>query len=89
MKLYQPIYLARLERLTGEPKIKEFAEISNAIVWLLGNGLKAIGGKALRADIYLKDVLVWSKYGPMTAEREEAEKEEFRRSKLKAAAERL
>jgi hypothetical protein len=79
-----PIYLARLERLTGEPHTKEFAEIANAIGWLMGDGLKAIGGKAARADIYLKDVVVWSKEGPMTAEREEAENEELRRSIVRA-----
>jgi hypothetical protein len=84
MQRYQPIYLARLERLAGEPYIKEFAEITNAVAWLMGDGLKAIGGKAARADIYLKDVVVWSKHGPMTAEREEAENEELRRAILVA-----
>ena len=85
-KTHQPIYLARLERLAGEPHIKEFAEIANAIVWLMGDGLKAIGGKARHAPTSIsKDVVVWSKHGPMTAEREEAEKEELRRSMLRAA----
>src|SRR5215218_4274544 len=83
MQRYHPIYLARLERLAGEPCIREFAEIANAIGWLMGDGLKAIGGKAARADIYLKDVVVWSKDGPMTAEREEAENSELRRSILR------
>jgi hypothetical protein len=85
MKPHGPIYLARLERIAGEPHMKEFAEIANAIAWLLGDGLKAIGGKALRADIYLKDALIWSKDRPMTAVREEAEKDELRRSMIRPA----
>jgi hypothetical protein len=58
---------------------KEFGEIEHAIGWLRGDGLKALGGKAVRADIYLKGTLVWSLLEPMTAEREQAEMKELER----------
>jgi hypothetical protein len=81
MRRLPPIYIARLQRVAAEATYKEFGEIEHAIAWLTGDGLKALGGKAMRADIYLKGTLVWSMLEPITAEREQAERKELERQR--------
>ena len=66
----------------------EFGELEHAIGWLTGDGLKSLGGKAVRADIFLKGTLVWSMLEPMTAEREQAERKELERQRTKLSAQR-
>ena len=76
---FHPIYLAKLQRFAGEPHVKEFTQLDQAIQWVTTDGLRTVGSMAERADIYSKGAVVWTKMMPMTAEREHAEREEAKR----------
>ena len=76
---FHPIYLAKLQRFAGEPYIKEFTQLNQAIQWVTTDGLRTVGGLAERAVIYSKGAVVWMQMMPMTPEREHAEREEAKR----------
>jgi hypothetical protein len=86
MKKMHPVYLAKLERMGRDSSIKEFATIESAVSWVTGDGLKALGGKAVSASIHLRGEIVWARLGPMTPEREQAEKEELQRLMIRLSA---